>query len=321
MQCVSVIIPLYNKEKYILSCLESLTVQNYKELEVIVIDDGSTDSGVSLIENSSYLRQLNLKIIRQENSGPSSARNRGIEAATGEFILFLDADDYLAPDCIQYSTELINKYNVDMVEFGFSENTLSEMPPPPVCQITELNSKYELINSLLQRKIKSLVWGSLFKAEIVKRCKFIEAIKCGEDSCFKLDYILLADSAVISLRKLYVNRVLFDNTICRQKASSDKMKSIISYVDHFEKVLHDIAATKYLLHRRLFQVCVAYLGCIYRDGQENECRNEIQGLRARCRRYMNIFDSKQWPYIASLFLMVVSKKLYCFLYKLLKPAN
>lgn len=93
---ISIIIPLYNKEKTILRCLNSVLGQTYKEFEVIIVDDGSVDNGVFIIENS--ISDKRVKIIKQKNGGVSKARNTGAKAANGNWLVFLDADDYWLPD-------------------------------------------------------------------------------------------------------------------------------------------------------------------------------------------------------------------------------
>ena len=101
---ISVIIPLYNKEKSVAKSLQSVLSQSYKDFEVVVVDDGSTDASASIVESMSDSR---VRLIRQENGGPSKARNTGVKNAKGEWIIFLDADDELLRDSIEYFTKLI----------------------------------------------------------------------------------------------------------------------------------------------------------------------------------------------------------------------
>ena len=90
---VSVIVPVYNVEKYIRQCLESIINQTYKNLEIIVVNDGTKDNSMKIVEE--YLSDERIKVINKENGGIASARNRGIDEATGEYISFVDSDDWL----------------------------------------------------------------------------------------------------------------------------------------------------------------------------------------------------------------------------------
>ena len=104
--CFSIIIPVYNKEKGIKETINSILNQSYTDYEVVVVDDGSTDDSISVIHS---IKSNKIHVYKQENSGPSAARNRGIREAKGEWILFLDADDELEPDALKTFNRLIKQ--------------------------------------------------------------------------------------------------------------------------------------------------------------------------------------------------------------------
>lgn len=114
---ISVIIPLYNKEKVVLKTLQSIVQQSYNDFEVVIVNDGSTDQSVKiisdfLINNNNLSHVSNIRLIHKSNGGVASARNRGIEDAKGQYIAFLDADDEWMPDFLTYINELIVKYPI-----------------------------------------------------------------------------------------------------------------------------------------------------------------------------------------------------------------
>ena len=107
MKKVSVIIPLYNEEKYITACVESVINQTYKNLEIIIVDDKSTDNSLKIVKN---IKDKRIKIISlKKNAGVANARNKGVEAATGDYICFLDSDDFWDKTKIEKQIKLLDK--------------------------------------------------------------------------------------------------------------------------------------------------------------------------------------------------------------------
>lgn len=116
MKLVSVVIPVYNVENYLNDCVKSVVNQTYQNLEIILVDDGSTDSSPQMCDQ--YAKQDNrIKVIHQENSGVAIARNVGIKNASGSYLYFLDSDDYLVPNAIQIMYDTIEKEKSEIVFF------------------------------------------------------------------------------------------------------------------------------------------------------------------------------------------------------------
>ena len=111
MKClISVVVPVYNVEKYIDRCLNSIINQTYRKLEIIIVNDGSTDNSRKIIDKFSKM-DSRIIVIDKNNGGLSEARNVGINAATGDYITFIDSDDFVSYDYIEYLYSLIEKYN------------------------------------------------------------------------------------------------------------------------------------------------------------------------------------------------------------------
>lgn len=115
---VSVVLPIYNVEKYLNRCVESVVNQSYKNLEIILVDDGSPDNCPALCEDWAK-KDSRIKVVHKENAGLGYARNTGIENATGEYICFFDSDDYIALDAIEKAYSCISENEAEMVLFGF----------------------------------------------------------------------------------------------------------------------------------------------------------------------------------------------------------
>lgn len=128
---ISVIIPLYNKESSIAQTLQSVFSQDYSDFEIVVVDDGSTDNSVEIVE---AMNDPRIRLIKQENGGPSKARNTGVKNAKGEWIVFLDADDEMLPNALETFKNIINAHmDIDIVDcntmfYSTNENTLGYHP-------------------------------------------------------------------------------------------------------------------------------------------------------------------------------------------------
>lgn len=119
MTKVSVIIPVYNAEKYLEQCISSIANQTMQDIEILVINDGSTDNSLNILDELSQKYKGKLKIFEKENGGAGSARNLGIENATGEFIKFVDADDYLKADILEKMYNIAKEHNVKLVRGNY----------------------------------------------------------------------------------------------------------------------------------------------------------------------------------------------------------
>lgn len=127
---VSVIIPVYNVEKYLKKCIDSVINQTYKNLEIILVDDGSPDNCPAICDGYAKIDNR-VKVIHKQNGGQGEARNYGIETAEGEYVLFVDSDDYIAHDTVEILVNKAKKYDVDMVIFDYiavddQQNTVYE---------------------------------------------------------------------------------------------------------------------------------------------------------------------------------------------------
>lgn len=183
---ISVIVPVYNTEKYIARCIDSILGQSYENIEIIIVDDGSTDKSRSVCE--AYTEKYkNIQVYHQENKGQAVARNYGLEKCTGKYIGFIDSDDYIAFDMYEYLYNLIDKYKADCasIQFKFTEKDTEK-----------INNKNEQINIyegekiLEQHLLEAMNTGShsvcrcLFDCNTIKQVRFPVGI-INEDIPFK----------------------------------------------------------------------------------------------------------------------------------------
>ena len=159
MDKISVIIPVYNVQDYLEECVNSILAQTYTNLEIILVDDGSKDNSGQLCDAFSK-RDSRVKVIHKENGGVSTARNAGIESATGEYIAFVDADDYIAPDMYSRLMNLLKYFGAD---FCFSNRTMNQGEPliksVYVRNNTEALRKFNSFSFEGDDHIPNSIWG------------------------------------------------------------------------------------------------------------------------------------------------------------------
>lgn len=170
---VTVIVPVYNAENYIEACMESILCQSYRNLEILMIDDGSTDGTGELLKQF-IERDNRIQVIRKENEGQSIARNLGLNLATGEYIFFADADDLLPPDAVEALVKEVNKCTYDVVcgsyirvETNHKEKRVSN---PMGSGIVSRYNKNELrrYHAMKTKSIFGYVWGKLYRLSFLK---------------------------------------------------------------------------------------------------------------------------------------------------------
>ena len=160
----SIIIPMYNSEKTIKRCLDSIFVQKMENIEVIIINDGSTDRSLSLC--SDYLKYNNLKIINQKNTWPSTARNIGLKKAKGKYVIFVDADDYLETDFFSVINEQLEE-NIDILKFNikYHGNRIDENLFN-TADFSDCNGEQALKMFLDQKKVFATPWMYIYKKSL-----------------------------------------------------------------------------------------------------------------------------------------------------------
>lgn len=209
---VSIIIPVYNAEKYIIKCLDSILRDNYFDgLEVICVNDGSADNSLSLINNYDAPDGA-LKIISQENKGVSSARNTGLANAVGEYVMFVDADDYITQNTLKDIFTIIpNKYpEADWFICGYNRTSRRGSFMGSILDEKTYNPYMfcDLINSLGSNLFCS-PWNKIYRRNIIVNniIHFDETMHISEDAKFNYDYIRYCKS-IVTLSILYYNYIV-----------------------------------------------------------------------------------------------------------------
>lgn len=183
---ISIIVPVYNVEKYLSKCIESILHQTYKNWELILVDDGTPDNSGKICDEYA-LNDSRIKVFHKANGGVSSARNLGLEKASGNFIMFIDSDDWISENCLEISVDEINKDNLDALQFGFIE-VFPEKENPKIKKTTVILSGEEYIQT---SSFNVSVWGGVYKKEIIDKYQlsFPTQLKLAEDQFFVLNFL------------------------------------------------------------------------------------------------------------------------------------
>lgn len=206
---ISVIVPVYNVEKYLAKCLNSVIHQTYENLQIIIIDDGSTDHSGRICDEYSKIDER-IQVIHQKNCGLSYARNAGLSVAKGEYIGFVDSDDWIHLDMYSHLIEIAEQYHADIsiVEVKKVINDAIEDEKYQRNKIEVLTQKeyakrYFKIGS---QKILYYVWNRLYKRELFEANHFDERFSIGEDVIASYKAWEKANSIVLSKQRMYYYR-------------------------------------------------------------------------------------------------------------------
>ena len=283
---VSVILPIYNQEKYLSHALDSLQNQTLKETEFICVNDGSKDNSLNILTKYSNLDKR-VKIINQNNQGTGQARNNGLKAATGEYIAFLDPDDTLEPDALETLYKKSKKQNCDMLVFNFKRvnekgETLSCFNLKKRLQRfyniqEDTNFHWRDIKSRILGGLYPVAWNKFYKHELIKKYNLHFAnSNLAEDNVFVFGASLAAKNIGYSDKCLY-NYYIHPKSALRSR--SDKNFCIFKSIDSVKKMINKL-------------------------GLKNELKKEFDG-------YILRFLSYHMKQIASIpkFLEVCKKKL------------
>ena len=226
MSKISVIVPIYNVEKYLPICIESIINQTYKNLEIILVNDGSTDNCRKICDK--YARKDNrIKVIHKENGGLSDARNVGMEYATGDYIYFIDSDDYIDIKTIEILYKNLKKYNADISMSRFIRTNNNNFRSDLSNEKIKLYSNVESLNMLYNKEFTFhenyalfiCAWNKLYKKELLEGIQYPIG-KLYEDGATTYKILYKASLIVCSSLQLYyyyqreesISRKKFDET-------------------------------------------------------------------------------------------------------------
>lgn len=259
---VSIIVPIYNTEKYIRECLDSLIQQSYSHIEIIAVDDGSTDNSLCLLKELS-VKDSRLKVFSQPNQGVSAARNLALSKATGTYIMFVDADDWIDSSTTEKCLQAIGDADVCFFAYvrEFSNRSLPKLLFPQTQLFTGEACKQlqrrmigpvgqELVNPGMLDSLGT-IWGKLYRKEILNDTEFIDlkVIGTAEDSLYNCNVFRKVQKAV------YINKTFYHYRKFNSGAETQKYKPQLSQqwnklFDYMKTIATDEISQK-ALHNRI----------------------------------------------------------------------
>lgn len=288
---VSVIIPIYNVCNFIERGIQQILAQNYIDFEVILVDDGSTDSSYEKCQQVSQLDKR-IRVLHQKNKGAGSARNLGIENATGEYIYFFDIDDEVASNLLEYNVHIMEKYDVEMVVFGYKNvETIykkeTEVSFPSVLLIGNESLKNVYVEDFIL-KVNGFPWNKFYRKEFLDKYKLrYENQRIQQDEVFNMMCYQHITRMYLSSECLYTYYI-YNKGNTRSRFIPDRFDIYKSVRQHFEQLksfwnLTDIRLDDYL-NKRFYN---GVLQCMQFNLLHSDCPWTMEQKQQEMKRIMS----------------------------------
>jgi len=314
MPKISVIVPVYKVELYLHQCIDSILAQTYKNLEVILVNDGSPDNCGAICDE--YAEKDNrIKVIHKENGGLSDARNAGIDIATGGYLAFIDSDDWIEPDMVEVLYNNLVNANADISCCGMHYAYMNiNVPFANITGITILNSEQAISESFSNKKITTTAWGKLYKKHIFRDIRYPVG-RFHEDEFVIIEVLLAANCVVTDTASKYYYRQR-KGSIINKDYSSKKMDAS----DAFEKKIKTIKDKRPNLYPAMFlKTRISVLSTMIftaNYAQTPEYKSILSALRKDCK-----FILKSSFFTRNEKIKAIAIRINVRLYKLLQFVN
>ena len=311
---ISVIIPVYNAEPFLPACLDSVLTQTHRDLEIILINDGSTDGSGGICDRYATL-DSRIHVVHQENSGVSRARNRGLELTTGELISFVDSDDAMEPDMYELLVRCMEEFRADISHCGYKRFDKQGAFVREVngTHRTMVQTGEEAITCMLRGEFFSNgLWNKLFRREIVCDLRFREDLKNNEDVLFNVHAFSRAKTAVFQDEGKYHYYDHPTSACNRLKARKQNRDAIEAGVQMLPLVT--APETVAAVHQRIYEVRVNQLRWLVRNPQE-AAPGEIKTEKSLLVEAWSKLPCHTHRQRINHLLLTRTPALYCFVYR------
>jgi len=315
---VSIIVPVYNAENYLERCINSLKNQSLEDIEIILVDDASSDLSPKMCDKAAK-EDLRIKVIHKENEGAGMARNAALRVATGKYIGFVDADDFVKPDMFKTLYEKAEKNNADLVMSGVlfvDGNMFSEegacIPKTYFDKDTHFETKEELkklrmgiVGALPEdaddSKYGMSIWKNLFRHDIIKKNSIVfesEREMLSEDALFMIDYISCIEKAT-GINEAFYNYCRNGDSISKSYKKDRFEKSLVFIREVEKRFKKDIDPGEYQIYMDKFWQAMCRVLCAQEilHAKENHIRytDLKQRLKAVCVHSQTVRTLQSYP--------------------------
>lgn len=288
-ELISIIVPVYNVEKYIDRCIKSLLSQRYTNIEIILVDDGSTDNSGKICDvYSKYDNRV--KVVHKKNGGQASARNAGLDLMLGKYVAFVDSDDFISESYIAILYSLMKKYSADISICGFSKVYESKNCydiPQSDCSnfpVREYSYKEAIYSVFYQKKLDCSLWGKLYRSSLFKNIRLPNGL-LYEDLAIIYPLLLSSNRLIKTDCPLYFYVIRKDSTL---GIFNRKRTDVLNILDSLEdKLILEKSVYLSAVRSRNLSAHFNILGLVARfNGKytdiENRCWNYIKSRRLVC---------------------------------------
>ena len=234
---ITIIVPIFNSERYLDKCIQSILVQSYNNLEIILVNDGSTDNSFEICEKYAS-KDKRIIILNKKNGGSSDARNFGLDNSSGNYITFCDSDDTIEPDSVNQLYKTIKSNKTTCAEMGVDFIRLNSRKEKhnPILPENKVYTNLEFIENLLTHKSNSSVCNKLFEKSIINTNRFIIGIK-NEDIVFLVELAKSSLFTISTTNFIGYNYIQRENSVTNSVTNSNN-KSFIDQVYNSKRIIH-----------------------------------------------------------------------------------
>lgn len=306
---LSIVVPVFNAEKHLKSNLMTIISQLTPSCELIIVDDGSTDHSGHICDQLKE-QFKDIVVVHQVNSGVSNARNTGIEKATGQYITFVDSDDYLSKEYVHSILSFLDTNDVDLVFLGATgckKTRKYDLKP-----WLRTDDRSQLKDSSYARHLvfgckSNEVWDKVFYRKIINdfNIRFPDSVSLGEDLLFSIDYIKHVNSVGICSKSIY-NHTMYKEGLGRQQNNHDAIR-------YYDILFHKMLASakesddKYEACSTILQILTNYVGKLAKNGMS---KKDISTLLNSFNWYLEIIDARYKGFKMCLRKWILRLKLY-----------
>ena len=298
---ITVIVPIYNVEVYLRKCLDSILAQTYKNLEIILVDDGSPDGCPAICDEYAEIDKR-IQVIHKENGGLSDARNAGVEIAMGDYIGFVDSDDWIMPDMYEYLLEGLCGYMADIAYCGFV-NVHSTWAEYPNNQTDKVYTKETALNELFFDRLKNFAWNKLYKAELWQNVRF--PVGRNFEDILTMYKLFEQSKRIAILKEPKYYYLIRSDGITNTKGFLNRWNIYTAIIDRYKEVVPRMPQYRAALFRHIrnwymHELCIEIIYNSKRRAENMLLLNELAPLVASCKDaladelHLDKWERKKW---------------------------